>query len=331
MLNESDRRMDSPISSGMTPPLEPENVGDQGVDAPESAPKPPLAELLALDPSQATDEQIQAQVHRYVEMELTRLGVGAASNFLFLYKSQALTRSDANRIYDAAAAADEDKPVVLVLDTPGGDLSAAYFIAKLCRENSNGIFEVAVPRQAKSAGTLICCAADKLHMGSLSELGPIDPQFGGIPALALKHSVEHLAQLASEYPGAANMLSDYLAKSLNVQSIGFYERVAESAVQYAVRLLNSRSSVNASEDDNLVTARHLVYAYKDHGFAIDAQEARSVLSSEVVEVGSPTYEVANGLYRGLDFLEFFISRRFDRDMSFVGSAANGCWVFKRDR
>ena len=50
------------------------------------------------------------------------------------------------------------------------------------RKNSStavgtGRLRVIVPDFAKSAGTLIALAADKIVMSDSSELGPIDPQF----------------------------------------------------------------------------------------------------------------------------------------------------------
>jgi membrane-bound ClpP family serine protease len=39
-----------------------------------------------------------------------------------------------------------------------------------------------IPQLALSAGTMIACACKEIYMGKHSSLGPIDPQFNGIPA-----------------------------------------------------------------------------------------------------------------------------------------------------
>jgi hypothetical protein len=39
-----------------------------------------------------------------------------------------------------------------------------------------------VPQLAMSAGTMLACACKEIVMGKQSNIGPIDPQFGGIPA-----------------------------------------------------------------------------------------------------------------------------------------------------
>ena len=49
-------------------------------------------------------------------------------------------------------------------------------IIRVCRAYSNNNFEVLVSKMAKSAATMICFGADKIHMSKTSELGLIDPQ-----------------------------------------------------------------------------------------------------------------------------------------------------------
>jgi hypothetical protein len=322
--------------SGPSDPVAtPDNREDvQGAEAPPPPPEQagtgspaPLSELFDLSPDAASEDQLQDIVQRHFAWELSHSPLSHTHNVLFLYDTGSIERRDANRVYRALGSCDTSRPTLLILQSGGGDIAAAYFIAKLCRESSSVAFEAAVPRQAKSAATLICCGADAVHMGSLSELGPIDPQFGHIPALALKHSVEHIAELASSNPGASEMLSSYLSKSLRVEALGFYERVAESAVQYAERLLGSRKSVERTAQQNSDLARRLVYAYKDHGFVIDAQEAADVFGSDVIRVNTVEYDAANQLYGALDFLGFILRRSFKKNFLYTGGVADGCLVY----
>ena len=288
----------------------------------------PLGELFGLQPQQATDDDLKSIIHRHVAWKLAHTSISKSYRVLFLYDSRPIVRSDADRIYRALVDTDRSQPLLLIVSSGGGDIAAAYFIAKLCRESTEGAFEVAVPRQAKSAATLICCGADKIHMGSLSELGPIDPQFGSVPALALKHSIEHIAQLATSYPAAQEVFSTYLTRSLNIQALGYYERVAASAAQYAERLLLSRAHATTKEGAADI-AHKLVYTYKDHGFAIDSREAREIFGPEVVALDTPAYQASNDLYDALDFLEWIVGTYFERDFSFTGRAADGGWLRER--
>ena len=326
-------------SAPTVPPVDADGDADDGVSTSRGEKKaqnaggdnpdrPPHNELFALDSDSASDEKLKEIVQRHIEWEITRSALKDTHNILFLYDSTAIARGDANRIYDAVSSCDPQRKTLLIIHSSGGDIAAAYFISKLCRASSVQGFEAAIPRLAKSAATLICCGADVIHMGSMSELGPIDPQFGHIPALALKHSVEHIAQLASEYPGASEMLSSYLTKSLRIESLGFYERVAESAAQYAERLLGSRRMVARTNEQNSELAAKLVYSYKDHGFVIDFDEALDTFGKDVVAQNTAEYKTANVLYGALDFIDFVLRRRFQRGLIFTGSSSNGCMVFK---
>jgi hypothetical protein len=295
-----------------------------------SADAPPMGDLFLLNPGDATDDAIQDIVNRHVKWIMAKHPVATEDNVLFLHEPGSISRVDSNRIYSSVSRVDPDKSILLIINSTGGDVAAAYFIAKLCRQYTTKSFKVAVARQAKSAATLICCGADQIHMGSLSELGPIDPQFGQVPALALKHSIEHLAQLASQYPTAKELFSDYLSKSLNIEALGYYERVAESAKQYAERLLRKRRDVSQNQQEIEAIAQRLVYTYKDHGFVIDSGEAVDIFGGDVVRFDSAEYKLANELYPALDLMEWVINKDFGRTMKFVGSD-NDCWAYRRKR
>lgn len=70
----------------------------------------------------------------------------------------------------------QGRRLFLVLHSPGGSAEAAEGIVKYLRSKFSEIV-VLVPHQAKSAATMLACAADRVIMAKHSELGPIDPQF----------------------------------------------------------------------------------------------------------------------------------------------------------
>lgn len=83
---------------------------------------------------------------------------------------------DAEMLESILAAEHDGGRLVLVVNSPGGMALAAERIVHVCREYSGGQFEVAVPHMAKSAATMICFGATKIHMSRTAELGPVDPQ-----------------------------------------------------------------------------------------------------------------------------------------------------------
>jgi ClpP class serine protease len=78
-----------------------------------------------------------------------------------------------DQIYSALSATDtRNRNILLILLSRGGSIEPAYQISKLCKAHSKERFVVVVPRQAKSAATLIALGADEIHMGPLGQLGP---------------------------------------------------------------------------------------------------------------------------------------------------------------
>lgn len=247
-------------------------------------------------------------------------------NFVFLYDDSTMLKSDADKIYNAVTEFDKKKPILMVLYSGGGVPGSAYLIGKLCREYSNETFNITVPRRAKSAATLLCCAANEIHMGSLSELGPIDPQINGLPALGLKNSIEHISDLVAQNPKSAEMFATYLKLSIEPIQIGYYERVAESAMQYAENLLSTHAE-NLPREASII-ANELVYKYKDHGFVIDKSEALKILGEKIIKHNTAEYEFGNEIYQYLDSLSRFADI-VKHNFYFIGGINSEPTLFKK--
>lgn len=242
-------------------------------------------------------------------------------NILILNDTGSILPSDADKIYNAVTKFSNNngnpKPILLILYSNGGYPGSAYLIGKLCLEFSNNNLVVTVPRLAKSAATLLCCAASEIHMGSLSELGPIDPQINDMPALGLKNAVQHIAELVKENTEAALMFANYLHLSLPLINLGYYERAAESAVQYAEQLLGTHSDNPDRQIDAKTIANDLVYKYKDHGFVIEKAEAKKIFG-DIIKTNTREYELGNRIYLELDFIRA-VGKFVSHDFYYIGS------------
>ncbi len=281
--------------------------------------------------SEENKKSFSAIFLRYLKQEMTKDNNASKYNILVLFDNTVLVKGDSDQIYRAVTGfSDTTKPILLILLSGGGEPGSAYLIGKLCREfSNNNKLVIVVPRHAKSAATLLACAADEIHMGSLSELGPIDPQINRMPALGLKNSIEHIADLVSKNPGSSQMFAKYLELTVEPVQIGYYERVAESAVQYAERLLEKHKNTLASEP--AIIANRLVYGYKDHGFVIDKEEAISVFGDKTVKCNTPEYEIGNTIYNILLRVEN-IADILDHNFYFIGSLdSSPNFVKKRKR
>lgn len=78
----------------------------------------------------------------------------------------------------------------LILHTPGGDIAATESIIDYLQRMFNGNIQAFIPQLAMSAGTMIACSAKCIYMGKESSIGPIDPQFGGIPCHSILKEFE---------------------------------------------------------------------------------------------------------------------------------------------
>ena len=77
---------------------------------------------------------------------------------------------------------DRSKGLDLMLHTPGGSTGATESIVHYLKAMFGNDIRAIVPQIAMSAGTMIACSCKEIVMGKHSNLGPIDPQIGGLPA-----------------------------------------------------------------------------------------------------------------------------------------------------
>lgn len=96
---------------------------------------------------------------------------------------------DSEEVLRAIRVAPKDKPIDLIIHTPGGLVLAATQIARALKEHPAET-RVIVPHYAMSGGTLIALAADKIIMDPNAVLGPVDPQLGQYPAPSILRAVE---------------------------------------------------------------------------------------------------------------------------------------------
>lgn len=263
------------------------------------------------------EERFKHAVARHFEALARIYNVEQYDVLYLLDRADELDTWHQNRIY-AAISRDPPKPIMLIIDSLGGRIEPGYLISKTCKRLAKDRFIVAVPRQAKSAATLLALGADEIHMGLMSELGPIDPQFGGFPALGIRNALEILSDLACRYPGASSMLGDFLKDKLDMRFLGFYERINESARQYAERLLDGKVFPGSSTARSL--ADHFVNHYKDHGFVIDADESERLLGNGIIKQGTREYEFANAVFEMFDLIQLMLKYRLKKGVDLVGKA-----------
>lgn len=180
----------------------------------------------------------------------------------------------------------------LILHTPGGSPTAAESIISYLNDKFDRDIRVIVPHLAMSAGTMMACAARTIVMGRQSSLGPIDPQFSGIPAWNIVSEFEEAKADLAEHPEnaqywaiklqqipaafmktaidamelSANLVKTWLAGNMFAEEVERDRRTAEARIETIVEKLNSRQS-------SLDHGRHLDYQFcRGLGLKIDLME-----------------------------------------------------------
>ena len=165
-----------------------------------------------------------------------------------------LTTREAFEILAEIRSVPADKPIDIVLHTPGGEAFACELIAMALKDRPNTT--TYVPYCAMSAGTIIALATEKIVMGKYACLGPIDTQFYGFP-------IESYIRLLKEKPLAA--VSD------EIVLLGYLaEKEMKSARARACELLNK---AHFGKDDACQLTDFLVAGDMPHSEQISRERA----------------------------------------------------------
>lgn len=204
------------------------------------------------------------------------------------------------------AAADRAERLTLLLESPGGSITDAFWIAQTVRSRCRQL-DVVVTGWAKSAATLIALSADRIFLGSAGELGPLDVQLhdfsGGarsispletmrgmeflriyyletfdnimsilLGTLDVAHALEQATQLLAPIATPLYQLVDY-------RELGNAFRLLSVSEAYAQAVLRRWSPLNQKDDaDDAIEkiVRQLVWEYPDHRYIIDLEECHRI-------------------------------------------------------
>lgn len=123
-----------------------------------------------------------------------------------------ITDNDKNAFMATIHGLDRKLGLDLILHTPGGSLAAAESIVHYLRQMFGTNIRAVVPQLAMSAGTMIACSCKEILMGKQSNLGPIDPQFGGVPAYGVLDEFKKAIEQVRADPAAIPMWQTIIGK-----------------------------------------------------------------------------------------------------------------------
>lgn len=144
-----------------------------------------------------------------------------------------MSDDDKNGFMTAVHGLDATKGLNLILHTPGGDIAALESIGYYLRAKFGNDIRAFVPMISMSAGTMLACCAKEIIMGKQSNIGPFDPQIGGVPAHGVIEEAQKAMQDIIKNPATAAYWQFTLSK-LNPTFIG----ECEKAIQWATTIVS---------------------------------------------------------------------------------------------
>lgn len=107
---------------------------------------------------------------------------------------------------------DRTKGLDLIIHTPGGDLAATESIVDYLNQMFGNNIRAIVPQISMSAGTMIALSCKEIIMGCQSNLGPIDPQMGGVACQAVLDEFQKAKEDIKANPQAASLWQVIISK-----------------------------------------------------------------------------------------------------------------------
>jgi ATP-dependent protease ClpP protease subunit len=208
----------------------------------------------------------------------------------FLYHGDdervAIRHADQVAFMNSAYGLDKNKGLDLILHTPGGDVAATESIVNYLYSIFGNNIRVIVPHMAMSGGTMIALSAKEIIMGNHSDLGPIDPQIGGMACAAVLDEFQQAIDQTTQNPDSVHVWAVILSKYYPT-FLGQCKHAGEWSKELAREWLkrNMLASLSDAEIEVVVTAFTNHSTLKSHSRPISKQRCIS-LGLKIVELES---------------------------------------------
>ena len=159
-----------------------------------------------------------------------------------------VTDEDKNGFMLGIHGLDRKKGLDLLLHTPGGDGKATEALVDYLRSMFGNDIRAIVPQLAMSAGTMIACSCKSIVMGKQSSLGPVDPQFGIVPAVGLLTEVKRAFREIMADNRAALFWNPILSQ-IHPSFLQRCEEAVKSSNEFISRTLSENMFSGLEEDE----------------------------------------------------------------------------------
>lgn len=198
----------------------------------------------------------------------------------------AVNDTDKNGLMTTINGLDTSKGLDLVMHTPGGDTAATESIVDYLWSKFSGDVRCFVPQMAMSAGTMIACSTRQIWMGKQSSLGPIDPQFGGIPAHGVLEEFQRAYKDIVNDPRTIPVWQPIIAK----YSPAFLGE-CEKAITWSTSLVDAwlKRNMLAAEPEKDAIVGIILRELGDH--SVSLAHNRHLSAAKCKEIGLKVYDL----------------------------------------
>lgn len=196
--------------------------------------------------------------------------------------------NDKNAFMQAVHGLDKTKGLDLVLHTPGGNIAATESLVYYLKSLFGTDIRVFVPQIAMSAGTMIALSAKEIVMGKESNLGPIDPQYGGMSCAAVLEEFGRALEDVKKDASSANVWKNIIGK-YHPTFLGDCEKAIEWSEQIVGEWLKSNMFSKSEEAE--IDASRVVAHLSSHNNTYS--HSRHIHSEQLREIGVKVIELEN--------------------------------------
>mgnify|MGYP003633537779 CR=1 FL=1 len=172
---------------------------------------------------------------------------------------------------------DRTKGLDLILHTPGGDIAATESLVDYLFSMYGNDIRVIVPQISMSAGTMIAFASKEIIMGKHSNLGPIDPQMGGLACQAVLNEFEQAKIDIKQNPQSAALWQVIISK-YHPTLLG----ACKQAIEWSEKMVFEWLKNNMCKGDE-VKVKKIVDTFSNH--TEQKSHSRHVSKKECEDVG----------------------------------------------
>ena len=203
--------------------------------------------------------------------------------------------NDKNALMQVVHGLDKSEGLDLILHTPGGNTAATESIVKYLKAVFGNDIRAFVPQIAMSAGTMIALSCKEIIMGKQSNIGPIDPQFGGMSCAGVIEEVENAKKDISSNPAFIPVWQVILSK-YHPTFIGDCQK----AIDWSNKMVKDWliSNMLAAEPDKENIAQKIIDTLGSHKETYT--HAKHIHIDECVDLGIKVVELENLMKKPID-------------------------------